>query len=208
MTAGLLALILVPFFLFQTQFDEMSARMTSGHLPPWVTAGAVVGLLGADVFLPLPSSVISAAAGALLGMWRGTLAIWSGMTAACLIGYAFGRQATGAARRFVGPAGLARAEGLMRHYGDYAIVICRPVPVLAEASVIFAGLVVVPFWRFFTLTSASNLGVALGYAAVGAFSMKMESFLLAFAGSLILPGLLMLIARRWTTGAGAPPDAR
>ena len=73
----------------------------------------------------------------------------------------------------------------MRRYGDWTILICRPVPVLAEASVIFAGLVGAPFARFFALTALSNLGIALGYAAFGAFSMRMDSFLLAFLGALI-----------------------
>ena len=44
---------------------------------------------------------------------------------------------------------------------------------------------------------SNNLGVAIGYAAIGAFSMRLDSFLLAFAGSLALPGLAMLAARLW-----------
>ena len=144
----------------------------------------------------MPSSIVSTAAGVLLGFWRGSAVVWTGMMVACLIGYWLGTRASGTARRFVGDAGLARAEALMGRYGDWAIVICRPVPVLAEASVIFAGLVRAPFGRFLALTTLSNLGIALGYAAFGAFSMRMDSFLLAFLGALVIPGAAILIARR------------
>jgi membrane protein DedA with SNARE-associated domain len=83
----------------------------------------------------------------------------------------------------------------MTRYGDYTIVLCRPVPVLAEASVIFAGLAGAPFDRFVLLSLLSNLGIAVGYAAFGAFSMRIDSFLAAFLGALILPGIAILIAR-------------
>jgi membrane protein DedA with SNARE-associated domain len=85
------------------------------------------------------------------------------------------------------------------------LVLCRPVPVLAEASVILAGVVGAPRRRFLTLTSASNLGIAMVYAAVGAFAMEVQSFLLAFAAALVLPALTMLIARRWNQEKSAKP---
>jgi 3-dehydroquinate synthase len=68
---------------------------------------------------------------------------------------------------------------------------------LAEASVILAGVIGAPRRRFLALTSASNLGIAMVYAAVGAFAMEVQSFLLAFVAALALPALTMLIARRW-----------
>jgi hypothetical protein len=69
------------------------------------------------------------------------------------------------------------------------------VPVLAEASVVFAGLVHAPFGRFMRLTALSNLGIALGYSAFGAYSLRMDSFLVAFLGAMLLPALFMLISR-------------
>jgi hypothetical protein len=40
------------------------------------------------------------------------------------------------------------------------------------------------------------------YAAVGAFAMEVQSFLLAFAAALVVPALTMLIARRWKVVPG------
>ena len=66
---------------------------------------------------------------------------------------------------------------------------------LAEASVIFAGLVGTPFRHFVALTALSNLGIAVGYAAFGAFSMSVDSFLVAFLGALIIPAVVMWMAK-------------
>jgi len=193
----LVALILVPFFLFEDWFNAVAAEVT-GHAASRGWAAAVIGLLlASDVFLPVPSSLVSAAAGVTLGFWPATMLIWSSMTVACGLGYGFGRLSAGPARRFVGEAGVARATDLAARYGSYAIVLCRPVPVLAEASVIVAGLIRAPLGRFLHVTIWSNLGIALVYAAIGAFAMRVESFLLAFAGAIVVPGLAFLASRLW-----------
>ncbi len=191
----LIAVILVPFFLFETQFNQFAAEVAKGGGPRWVAAGGILALLAADVFLPVPSSILSTAAGVLLGFWGGTAVVFTGMTLGCLLGFAVGSRSSAAARRLVGEPGLQRAADLMRQYGDWMLAACRPVPVLAEASVIFAGLVHVPRARFVWLTALANLGIAAGYSAIGAFSMRVESFLVAFLGALLIPGLAILIAR-------------
>jgi uncharacterized membrane protein YdjX (TVP38/TMEM64 family) len=193
--ALLIGLVLLPFFLFEAQFNALAADMVRSSASRWLVAGGIVALLSLDVFLPVPSSIVSTAAGVLLGFWWGAAVVWVGMMGGCLIGYAFGSRGSGAAGRLVGTESLARASDLMTRYGDLTLVLCRPVPVLAEASVVFAGLVRSPFPRFARLTAYSNLGIALGYTAFGAFSMQIDSFLVAFVGALLLPGLAMLLSR-------------
>ena len=195
LAAILIAIVLVPFFLFEEQFNRFAAELARGEGSRWLAAGGIAGLLAADVLLPVPSSIVSTAAGVLLGFWRGAAVVFAGMTAGCLLGYAVGSRSSAVARRIIGEDGLVRAADLVRRYGDWALVVCRPVPVLAEASVIFAGLAHAPFGRFVALTALANLGIAAGYSAMGAFSMRVESFLLAFAGALLVPGLAMGIAR-------------
>jgi uncharacterized membrane protein YdjX (TVP38/TMEM64 family) len=192
---ALIGLVLIPFFLFEQQAHAFAARMTGGGVATWVAASAIFGLLASDVLLPVPSSIVSTAAGVLLGLWQGALVVWTGMTVACIVGYVVGARGADLARRFVGDDGLQRAEGLVARYGDWTIVMCRPVPVLAEASVIFAGLVRAPFPRFLALTTLANLGIAIGYAAFGAFSMSVDSFLVAFVGALLIPAAVMGIAK-------------
>ena len=190
------ALIIIPFIIFEQQFEALGTWLAEGHASGWASASIIAALLALDVFLPVPSSIVSTGAGVLLGFWRGVAVIWIGMSLGCVIGYAFGAKAAGAARRLVGDEGLARANRVMERHGNWALVVSRPIPVLAESSVVFAGIVRSPIRPFVWMTTLSNLGIALAYAAVGAFSMQMQSFFLAFLAALALPGLAMLAGRR------------
>lgn len=193
----LLTLVILPFLIFEEQFEQLGTWLAEGHASGWASAAAIGALLALDVFLPVPSSIVSTGAGVLLGFWRGAAVIWIGMTMGCAIGYAFGARAAPAARRLVGADSLARASTVMDRYGPWALVVCRPIPVLAEASVVFGGLVRTPVVPFIGLTMLSNLGIAIAYAAVGAFSMRVQSFLLTFLAALALPGLAMLGGKLW-----------
>ena len=193
----LVGLVLLPFLLFEQQFEAFAEHVTSGGTSRWMVGSAIFWLLALDVFLPVPSSIVSTASGVLLGFGLGSAVVWTGMMAGCLVGYAVGARGSNAARRFIGDDGIARASALMQRYGDLTLVLCRPVPVLAEASVVFAGLVRTNYGRFLRLTAASNLGIAAGYSAVGAFSRSLDSysFFVAFAGALLLPAMFILLAR-------------
>ena len=191
----LIGLVLLPFLLFEQQFNAFAEQVTRTGTSRGIVAGAIFGLLALDVLLPVPSSIVSTAAGVFLGFALGAAIVWLGMMVGCVLGYALGKRGSAAARRLVGEDSLARASRLMGQYGDLAIVLCRPVPVIAEASVVFAGLVNAPFARFSRLTAISNLGIALGYSAFGAYSLRIDSFLIAFMGALVFPGLFMLVSR-------------
>ena len=126
------------------------------------------------------------------------------MTGGCLAGYWLGAgYGRSLAARLVRPEDLRRLEALRRRFGDWAIVVARPIPVLAEASVLGAGLSRLPFRRFALLTTLANLGIAAVYAAVGTFAAGTGSFLLVFAGALLLPATVMFLTRR-----RSPPDPK
>jgi uncharacterized membrane protein YdjX (TVP38/TMEM64 family) len=197
LAAVLLALILVPFAVAGTYMDAWSvARLQSLAGRPAVVAALVVALLAADVLIPVPSSVVATLAGALLGFAGGLLANLLGMGAGCVAAYAIGRWAGApAAGRIVGAGQVARLHALARHHGDWSLVLARPVPVLAEASTLLAGAAGMPFGRFMAVTTAANLGIAAAYAAIGAFAASMQSFLLAFAGAILVPVAAKLLLR-------------
>lgn len=192
----LLALILIPFFGFETAITAWSGRFLHSSHPRWIVGPAISLLLAADLVLPIPSSLISTAAGLLLGLWPATLASWLGMTLGCLAGYWLGARAgRSAAQRLVGPCELDRVTSASQRFGDWMILLFRAVPVMAEASVVFAGTIRMPFRRFLTVSLLSNLGISLAYAAVGAYSANVASFLVALAGALLVPATAMLIAK-------------
>ena len=192
----LVATVLVPFLLFGGAFTTFGEWLTRGTLPARVLVPAVIALLALDVFLPVPSSLVSAGAGALLGFWGGTLTIWLGMTAGCIVGYAVGARMARRARQFIGEADLRRAGQLLDRHGIWALAACRAVPVLAEASVVFSGLARTRLRPFLLISSLSNLAFAATYAAVGHYALQVDSFLLAFLGAMTLPALGMFVASR------------
>ena len=196
LSLALLLTIIVPFLLFEQQITAWSEAVLHEGGSSWAVAAALVGLLASDILLPIPSSFVATASGYLFGIWWGTLATWAGLMAGTMVGYALGlRYGRAVALRFVGESELQRVAAARERFGDATIVALRAVPVLAEASVVLAGLSTMPLDRFVLLTALANLGIAVTYAAVGALAVEANSFLLAFAGSIILPGLAMLLTR-------------
>jgi uncharacterized membrane protein YdjX (TVP38/TMEM64 family) len=192
----LLAAILVPFFLFGEGLEAAARGFLEAHPPGWQVALVLGGLLAGDIFLPVPSSLVNTATGALLGFFRGTATSWAGMMVACVVGYQIGARAgESALRRMVGESEVARLSRLAERHGHWFLLISRAVPVLAEASVVFAGASRMSRRSFLTVTALANLGISATYAAVGASAARVGSFLLLFAGMVLLPGLAMWLVR-------------
>lgn len=195
---AIFCIIIIPFALFGASIEAWTQGFLerSESNTGWISL-VLGGLLAADIVLPVPSSLLSTGAGVFLGFALGTFVSWLGMTAGACTGYLLGRYATGfVSRRLVGPASMHKLKGLSQRYGDWMLIVSRPVPVLAEAGVFIAGMSGMPFRRFFALATLSNLGISAAYAAVGAFAASLNSFLLAFVGAVGLPALTMLLLRR------------
>ena len=197
LTLSALAVILVPFAIWEEPITSWVERMLADEASRPLLASILGGLLAVDVLLPIPSSLISTAAGYAFGIAAGATVSWIGMTLGAMLGYALGsRPARAFTRRFVGDAELLRAQSAFQRWGGWALIVCRAVPVLAEASVVFAGVAGMRMRRFVLLVALANLAVAVAYAAVGALALEANSFLLAFLGAILLPGAVMLLFRR------------
>ncbi|MGH3936571.1 MAG: TVP38/TMEM64 family protein, partial [Pseudonocardiaceae bacterium] len=116
---------------------------------PAVTLGAAgvstavlgIGLLVADVVLPVPSSLVMITHGALFGTVLGAGLSLVGAVGATLAGYGLGRWG---GRPLVGricsEQERRRAETLVRRWGLLAVTASRPVPLLAETVAVVAGM--------------------------------------------------------------------
>lgn len=198
LVAIVLALILAPYFLFaETVQARTDVFMSSARDRP-LLAGVVLGsLLAVDILLPVPSSIVSTSAGYVLGFAVGLAVSTLGMTLCCLAGAWLGaRPGRAAAGKIIGPEEIQRLERLSHRFGDWAIVLARPVPILAEASVVFAGMSRMPTGRLLLLCMLSNLAISAVYCAVGALAATRHSFLLAFLGSVALPAVFIVLGRR------------
>jgi len=194
---AVLALILVPFLLFGEYLDQaLPAMVRRAAEHRLLAAATVTGLLLGDIVLPVPSSIVSTMAGVFVGFIGGAAASFAGMTLGCVAGYwlarRFGRPFT---ERRVGEAEANKLEALFARFGVAAVAFCRAVPMLAEASVLMAGVSRMRFATFLAVASASNAAISLVYAYVGAFSADLDSFLYAVLGAILLPLGTMVAAR-------------
>ena len=192
-----LALILVPFALWEAPITAFSAALLTPAAGRSVVAALVVLLLAGDVLLPVPSSFISAGAVSLLGATQGGTLVALGMTVAAWLGYGLGRfGGTPLVARLTGPSELARAERMMKRHASWVLLLCRGVPVLAEASTLLAGATRVAPTRFALVTGLGNAGLAAAYAVIGLMQLSGGWALAApFAFGVAVPGLALLLLR-------------
>jgi uncharacterized membrane protein YdjX (TVP38/TMEM64 family) len=187
----LLAAILTPFLLFERQIETaLGAAFAAMRGHPWIGGGVIVALLAGDAVLPVPSSLVSAFAGAAYHWRLGAAIIWIGMCLGCIFAYGLG---VGAGRflavPLVGEGELRKARRLFTDAGPAMLIVARAVPVLAEASALAAGAARMPFIPFMIATSVANAGVAIAYAATGAAAVSNGSFLIVFIGLVTVPAI-------------------
>lgn len=153
-----------------------------------------VGLLLVDVVIPVPSSIVMTAQGALFGFAGGTALGMIGSVGATLMGFAIGRRGSWLINRFVGIDRQDQGNSVIPRLGPLAIIVTRPLPVLAETTAIVAGSTAMT-WRQAVMGSVIGcLPAAALYSAAGAFAADVA------AGLLVFPLVLMLAALFWAAG--------
>jgi uncharacterized membrane protein YdjX (TVP38/TMEM64 family) len=162
-----------------------------------ITAASVgVSLLIADVLIPVPSSVVMVAHGALFGVVLGAAISLVGNLGAAWFGFWLGRRGGPTLDRIMSADERRRGDEMLARWGMMAIVATRPVPMLAETIVILAGTSGLT-WRQLTLaTVAGSLPAAVLLAMAGATGMALDSSLLVFGLVLMIAAAFWLWGRR------------
>jgi 3-dehydroquinate synthase len=196
-----MVVIVVVFLLFEqqsTQWITSVAQSLSSTSGRWVLALFLIAVLALDIVLPIPSSIVAVVAATTLGLWAGALVIWLGLMLSCCCGYLIGSgSAHYVLQKYAGKDDLVKANRLSNKIGAGTLVALRGVPVLAETSVIAAGLVRYPWWSFISICALANAGLALAYGYVGAQAGAKDSFLLVVLGSIAVPALAWLLKSLW-----------
>ena len=161
-----------------------------------IAAIAGVLLLITDVFLPVPSIPIMVANGVLFGVVGGTLLSLVGAVGAALTGFAVGRAGNDLIRRFVTPREHERAGALLQRWGVLAIVITRPIPILAETVAILAGGSPLTWTQTLLASIAGSIVPAAAYAWAGASAQALGVQTAIFAGVLVMGALMFFAGRR------------
>lgn len=196
-TGALLAFFLLLFFLVEV----LKVPLLTDPSPWLKQRGALaavigVGLLLVDVFLPVPSSVVMIAHGALFGVVVGTLLSLAGSTGAALLGFAIGRRGGPLLARLVPLEQRRRADMLLSRWGALAIVVTRPLPLLAETVAILAGASPLPLRHAALAAFAGSLPAALLYALTGAGAASFSNAVLMFGLVILIAGGFFVVGRR------------
>ena len=155
---------------------------------------SVVGILAIDILLPVPSSAVCTFAGKQMGAIFGTAACWIGLNLSAGIGYWIGRRfGRPLAIRFSDEGTLDRLEQFDHRSSIACVVVCRSLPIIAEASVLLMGIKKLPLMSFWPAVLLSNFGIAAALCWLGEFSAKANWFPLALAISVAIPLLFVLL---------------
>ena len=206
----LAVLVLIPFLLWEDQLmamfkDASAARMWIQNYGPWGWL-AIIGLLVADLFLPIPATPVMSAAGYVYGPFLGGAISTAGSVLCGLLAYAltrlFGRRA---AEWFAGAEGLAENERLFERAGPWLVILSRWLPMLPEIVTCLAGLARMKFGLFLVTLLCGTVPPAFTYAALG--SLFDSQPVVAFILSMGFPVLLWLAFRPFLRARQSNPPA-
>lgn len=210
---GVMVLIVGSFLAFehdiQIWINHTISRLDQSTLPAhWVIPLSIIALLTVDIVLPIPSSLVAVIAASTLGMAIGALTIWLGLTLGCCFGYWLGNRSEHyLASRWLKTNDYQKAQLVAERLGTGFLAVMRGVPVLAETSVIAAGMIKYPFLLFLVITASANSGLALAYAYIGTQAGMNESLALLFFGSVSIPVMAWVVKSLWQIACKDPATA-
>jgi len=192
---GIALFILISFFIVEALgiplLADPSEQLDKGGA--WAAALGV-SLLLIDVFVPIPSSLVMTAQGALFGVAFGTFLSWVGSTGAGLAGFWFGRRGSRLIERLTSEEERAAANRLVDRWGGFALIASRPLPILAETTAITAGTTSLSWKKAAPAIAIGSLPAALIFAIAGSRATSLAS------GVLISGIVFILAALFWVAG--------
>ena len=198
----ILCVLAVPIIVFGERFEMMfdGERALAFVRAQGAWGGLVgIGMIIADLFIPLPAPAIMAALGLIYGTLLGGALASLGSFAAASLGYLLCRLiGPSAARWIAGPEQIERLSGFFTRYGVWAIALSRWMPAVPEVLACLAGMSRMPPLRFATGNLIGSVAVGYAYAYVGASGAENPhaalavAFLLPYLG---LPLFFIFVAR-------------
>ncbi len=150
------------------------------------TALTVIALLAADLFLPIPSSIVMVLSGAAFGVFWGGLFSIIGSVGGEWLGFElvrhYGRTASA---RIVGDDEIARLSRVFETHGAAAVAVTRALPVVMETMSVVAGLSMMTRRTFLVASMLGTVPIVFIYAWAGAVSRQTNN---------ALPAVIMLVA--------------
>ena len=194
---GLAAIVLAIFFLWG---DSLMTVFTQDGTISWLTQYgnwawlAAIGLLMADLLLPLPATLIMSALGYFYGTVAGGLVSTFGSFMAGSLGYWICRSmGENAAVKLLGPTDFERGKKLSGRVGGWVVVLSRWLPVFPEVVACMAGLTRMQPGVFHAALFCGSLPLGFTYAYIGATGQSNPAIAIAMSAG--LPPVIWLLVR-------------
>ncbi len=145
----------------------------------WAAMTGVL-LLMVDFFLPVPSSLVMIYHGMLFGpVWGSLLSVTGGLGAA-FTGYYTGKSGRKYLLRFISPSDIAYSQRFFSRWGLPVIAMSRPVPLIAEATSVVAGMSGVSPRQMLMYSLIGLLPSSVIYAVTGALALDTDGGIISF----------------------------
>lgn len=191
---GFIAFGLVLFLILGDALVDRSWLNAFGQWT-WLVA---VGLLVADVFLPIPTTLIITVMGQKYGPILGGLIGTLGSFSAGVIAYGLTRMLGPRFARWLLAEELDTAERFFTEKGAFAVACSRWLPLLPEAISCMAGLARMPFGKYCLALVSGAVPMCFAYAALAGTS---DNELIPLIISILLPVPIWWLAARLLRGS-------
>ncbi len=193
--SGALALVLLgaislALVLGTPDVPAMRSRIdAAGVWGPAVFFALYAGL----ALIPCPKALLTAAGGALFGLWVGTALALAGALVGAVISFGVGRLLGRDAVDRLIRGRLARVDALLADHGLSAVLVVRLVPLVPFIAINYAsGLSGVRFRPYLLGSALGMVPGSLAYAALGAYGT--DPWGLAAAGSALI---ILVVGGSW-----------
>lgn len=191
LSGSILFVLLLSFVLFEDQFPNPETFMNNPTIS--VALFGIVLLVG-DLFLPVPSSLVMIANGAIFGVFLGTTLSLIGGTGAALLGFYLGKRGFS---RLLSKQEIDQAQEMFARSGTIALILTRPIPLLSETVPVVAGMSQMPLQRVLVAVLVGGLPTAVLYAITGTLATTFNSGVWSFLFVIGVAGLFWFIQRRF-----------
>ena len=195
--AFLIVFVVVPFLIWGDQLailwmqDPATGELSAGRGVFWAIA---IGMLVADIFIPIPTTSVIAALGIVYGPFLGAAIGVVGTMLAALLGWAIGRfLGRPIAAKLIGDA-MGGGERTFARYGGWIVALSRWAPVLPEVVSVVAGVSRMKLWPFFLAAACGVIPFCAAFAMVGHLGAGEPIWTLVI--SAVAPFALWWLARR------------
>lgn len=186
-------LIIITFIIWEKPIENsFNSLLETAKEEKLRSALVLFSFLSLDILLPIPSSIASTLCGSILGFFYGFLTSFMAMNVSCAIGYILGRFFEKTSKRFISDKETEQLKNNTKNE-FFFILAMRPIPVLAEASLIYAG---TQHYRASTVTYSSllsNASISAVYALIGTIGDATDSMIPAFVAVILLSAICMFI---------------